>query len=259
MKFKLLNYIVLTTVLVILGLSFWCNLSWFFIFIPIIFWFFIVSIASFNIQWNFFLKSISKGNSEGNKIALTFDDGPHPELTPKVLELLEKYNAKATFFCIGKNVKANPEVLQLIDFKKHTIGNHSFSHSKKIDFNDKKNWLEEINSTDLEIQKIISKKPEFFRPPFGVTTPHLAKAIGETQHKVIGWNVRSFDTVSNQTSEKVVERILKKVKPGSIILLHDHLPGIILILEQLLPALQKRNFKFVTVDELINCKPYESN
>ena len=259
MKFKLLNYIILTSILIILGLSFWCNLKWVFIFIPITLWLLIVSISSFHIQWNFFLKSISNGNPERNEIVLTFDDGPHPEFTPKVLELLEKYNAKATFFCIGKNVKANPEILQLIDFQNHTIGNHSFSHSKKIDFNDKKKWLEEINSTDWEVQKILGKKPKFFRPPFGVTTPHLTKAVQETNHKVIGWNVRSFDTVSNQTSEKVVERILKKVKPGSIILLHDHLPGIIPILEQLLPALQNRNFTFVTVDELINYEPYESN
>lgn len=258
MNFRLLNYIVLISILIILGLIFGCDLNWVFIFIPILFWFLIVSVASFNIQWNFFLQSISKGNSKGNQIALTFDDGPNPEFTPKVLELLQKYEAKASFFCIGKNVKAHPEILKLIDLQNHTIGNHSFSHSSKIDFNDKKAWLEEINSTDLVIQKTIVKKPNFFRPPFGVATPHLAKAIQETQHKFIGWDVRSFDTVPKHTPEKVVDRILKKVRPGSIILLHDHLQNIVPILEQLLPALQKRNFKFVTIDELINYEPYES-
>lgn len=258
MKFKIFNLAILMSILIILGLILKYDLSLIYIVIPIVVWILIVAIASFNIRWNFFLKSISNGNPEGNKIALTFDDGPHPEFTPKVLELLEKHNAKATFFCIGKNVKTSPEIIQLIDYKNHTIGNHSFSHSNRIDFNDKNGWLEEVNSTDLAIQKIIGKKPKFFRPPFGVTTSHLAKAIQETNHKVIGWNVRSFDTVSNQTPEKIVERILKKVKSGSIILVHDHLPGIIPILEQLLPELQKRNFKFVTVDELINSKPYET-
>lgn len=234
------------------------DLNLIYIFIPFTIWLSVVSISSFNIQWNFFLKSISKGNSEGNQIVLTFDDGPHPEFTFKVLELLEKFNAKATFFCIGKNIKNHPEILLQINKNQHIIGNHSYSHSSKIDFNDKKGWLEEINSTDLEIHKIIGQKPKIFRPPFGVTTPHLANAIRETKHKVIGWNVRSFDTVSNQNSDKIVKRILSKTKPGSIILLHDHLPGIIPILEQLLPELQKRNFKFVTVDELINSKPYET-
>lgn len=258
MKFKVFNSTILTSILIILGLILKCNLDWAYIFIPIIIWLFIVSVASFNIQWNFFLKSISKGNSDGNKIALTFDDGPHPEFTPKVLELLEKYNAKATFFCVGKNIKKHPEILLKIFQNQHIIGNHSFSHSTKIDFNDKQGWLDEMNSTDIEIQRIIGKKTLFFRPPFGVTTPHLANAIQKTKHKVIGWNVRSFDTVANHNSDKIVKKILAKTKSGSIILLHDHLPGIVPILEQLLPELQKRNFTFVTVDELINSKPYET-
>lgn len=258
MNFKIFNFIILTLILIISGLIIWCNLNWIYIFIPFIIWLIIVPIASFNIQWNFFLESISKGNTEGNKIALTFDDGPHPEFTPKVLELLEKFNAKATFFCIGNNVENHSEILTEIHEKGHTVGNHSYSHSNKIDFNNLEGWLEEIISTDLAIQYTITQKPLFFRPPFGVTTPHLAKAISETNHKIIGWNVRCFDTVSNQNPDKIVKRILHKTKSGSIILLHDHIPKIVPILEQLLPELQKRNFNFVTVDELINSKPYET-
>lgn len=255
MKFSIFNSVILISILIIIGWMFNYDLSWIYILIPIIVWLLVTSFASFNIQWNFFLKSIFKGTTEKNQIALTFDDGPHPEFTPKVLELLEKHNAKGTFFCIGKNIQKHPEVLQEIAQKGHSIGNHSFSHSPLIDFNDKRKWLQEIYKTDEEIYKTIGKKSEFFRPPFGVTTPHLAKAIRKTQHQVIGWNVRSFDTVSHQTPEKIIKRILSKTNPGSIILLHDHLPGIIPILEQLLPELQKRNFNFVTVDELIN---YES-
>lgn len=258
MKFKIINFIILISILILSGLILKYNLNWIYIFIPIIIWLLIVSIASFNIQCNFFLNFISKGNPEGNKIALTFDDGPHPEFTPKVLVLLEKFNAKATFFCIGENVENYSDVLIKISENQHTIGNHSYTHSNKIDFNNKDGWLDEIISTDLAIQYTINKIPRFFRPPFGVTTPHLAKAINATNHLVIGWNVRSFDTVQNHTPERIVSRILKQIKPGSIILLHDHIPKIIPILEQLLPELQKRNFNFVTVDELINSKPYET-
>ncbi len=174
-----------------------------------------------------------------------------------MLDLLKKYNAQVTFFCIGQNIRQYPHILSRIHNEGHTIGNHSFSHSKTIDFNNTQNWLKEIKNTDSEVFKIIGKKPRFFRPPFGVTTPHLSKAIKETNHTVIGWSIRSFDTVPNNTPEKVVQRILKKVKSGSIILLHDHLPNIIPILEQLLPELQKRNFTFATVDELINSDSYE--
>src|SRR5690606_17565462 len=148
MKFKIFNSIILISILIISGLIFQFNLNWVYIFTPFSIWIIVVSLASFNIQWNFFLKSISKGKPEENKIALTFDDGPNPEFTPKVLELLNQFNAKATFFCIGKNIKSYPEIIQLINSQNHTIGNHSFSHSNKIDFNNKSGWLYEINSTD---------------------------------------------------------------------------------------------------------------
>ena len=111
MKFQILNSMVLVTILIL-----WAGMvkhDWpgVYILFPLILWAIVVPLGSFNIQWNFFLNAISKGNPAGNKIALTFDDGPHPEYTPRVLELLEKYDAKASFFCIGKKVKKHPEVL----------------------------------------------------------------------------------------------------------------------------------------------------
>lgn len=250
MKFQILNSIVLVTILILLGGMAKYDWPGVYILFPLILWAIVVPPGSFNIQWNFFLNAISKGNPAGNKIALTFDDGPHPEYTPRVLELLEKYDAKASFFCIGKKVKKHPAVLQEIHLKGHNIGNHSFSHGYWIDFNGKNSWLREIDFTDREIEKVIGRKPRFFRPPFGVTTPHLAKAIRKRHHRVIGWNLRSFDTVKNPNL--VVDKILKNVSPGSILLLHDHLPGILTILEQLLPELLARNFTFVTLEELID-------
>lgn len=256
MKFQQFNYLTIIVLILLLGFILGYNLSWVSVLILMIFWILVVLISSFNVQWNFFLSAISKANTSTRKIALSFDDGPHPELTPMVLELLKQYNAKATFFCIGKNIDAHPEILQLIYNQNHTIGNHSFTHSKFIDFNGENDWFEELISTDHEIHKIIGKNPRFFRPPYGVTTPHLAKALKKTGHTAIGWNVRSFDSVSAQNPERVVSRILNRTKPGSIILLHDHLPQILPILEQLLPELRKRNFTFVTIDELIDYGPY---
>lgn len=255
MKFKILNILITFSILIISGLIIWWNLSWTFIFVPILIWISTVSISSFHIQWNFFLYSINKGNLSGNKIALTFDDGPHTEFTPKVLDLLEKYNAKATFFCIGKNVKNHPDILKKIYENGHSIGNHSFTHSNKIDFSNKYGWLKEIESTDFEIQNIIGKKPRFFRPPFGVTTPHLAKALKISGHINIGWNIRTYDTVSNDI-ERIVSKVLKKTRLGSIVLMHDSHENIIPLLEQLLVGLERKNYTFVTVNELIDEKPY---
>lgn len=257
MKFQILNSVVLVTILILLGCMAKYDLSGTYILFPLILWVVIVSVSSFHVQWNFFLNAVSKGSSTENKIALTFDDGPHPNYTSCVLDLLEKHGAKATFFCIGKKLKKHPEVLQEIHLKGHSIGNHSFSHAYFIDFSEKNKWIREINRTDKEIERVTDKKPRFFRPPFGVTTPHLAKAIRKTGHTVVGWNVRSFDSLKNP--HQVVEKVLNEAKPGSIILLHDHLPGIIPILEELLPKLRSRNFTFVTIDELIVSEPHESN
>jgi len=214
-----------------------------------------IALASSQIQWNFFLSAIHSGQASGNKISLTFDDGPHPVYTPQVLDFLKTQDAKATFFLIGKNVKQYPYLVERIVKEGHTIGNHSYSHSKTIDFKSKNNWLKELNETDSEIQKITGKQPRFFRPPFGVTTPHLASAIEKTKHLVIGWNVRSFDTTKT-SPEKINRKILAQTKSGSIILLHDRHENIVPILEQLLPELASKSYTFVTVNELIDEKSY---
>ena len=250
MKFQLLNFLVLLTILLLLGGIAKFDWPFFYVVFPVFLWFIAVSLAASHIRWNFFLRAVSKGNSSGKKIALTFDDGPHPKYTPAVLELLEKYQAKASFFCIGKKVKHYPEILQKMHSLGHSIGNHSFSHSYFIDFNSTNRWKEEIEFTDLEIEKAIGQKPVFFRPPYGITTPELARAVRKTGHVVVGWNIRSFDTFKKP--EQVIKKVLKQAKSGSIILLHDHRPEIVPILENLLPELLSRNFTFVTVEELID-------
>lgn len=255
MKFNVFSAIILSLILIALGLIWNSNLNSNFIFLPIIIWLIFVSIASSKIQWNFFLTAIHSGKTSEPKIALTFDDGPHPVYTPQVLDFLKQNKIKASFFCIGKNVKDFPHLVKRILDEGHTIGNHSFTHSKTIDFKNKKSWIEEIEKTDLEIEKIGGMKPQFFRPPYGVTTPHLASALKRTQHLVIGWNVRSFDTSSKNPS-KTVRKICKKIRPGSIVLLHDRHENILPILEQLLPKIRDKNFTFVTVNELIHGEPF---
>ncbi len=203
-------------------------------------------------SWKLFLKGFtSKTNIQTKKIAITFDDGPNPKYTPIVLQLLKDYEAKASFFCIGRQVEKNPEILKLIYDESHDIGNHSYTHSNTIDFKSTEGWLEELKHTDQAIFKVIGEKPTLFRPPFGVTTPHLAKAIKVTGHQVIGWNIRPFD-MAIKYREVILKRILKQVKPGSIVLLHDKHEHIEFVLEQLLQFLKKQNYEMVTINELIN-------
>lgn len=216
----------------------------------------VIAWGAFNIQGNFFLKAIHRGDTANRQIALTFDDGPHPVYTPQVLNLLDQYNAGATFFCIGRNVEQHPEAVKQICAAGHMVGNHSFTHAHAIDFHSQAKWLEELRQADAAIARAIGSTPRFFRPPYGVTTPHLAKAIKVTGHTVIGWRVRPYDTLKSRSPEYVARAVLRKVEPGDIILLHDTHDRVVPILEQLLPELEKRRFTMVTAEKLIQQHAY---
>ncbi|TEB41353.1 polysaccharide deacetylase family protein, partial [Flavobacterium circumlabens] len=134
----------------------------------------------------------SNPSEKEKKIALTFDDGPGP-FTVEVLELLKKYNANATFFCIGKNIENHPEIVKQIIEEGHLVGNHSYSHSKFFDFYNAAAITKELQKTDSLLEKFTPGKVKFFRPPYGVTTPSIRRALKITGHQVIGWNIRSLD------------------------------------------------------------------
>ena len=210
--------------------------------------------GSLTIQSGYFVKAYCSGNSQ-NQIALTFDDGPHPA-TLQVLQLLEKYQAKATFFCIGKQIEKHPDIFKKIIENGHTVGNHSYSHSNYFGFFSTEKVKNELNLTDTLIKMHFGKKPLFFRPPFGVTNVHIMLALKKTKHFTIGWNIRSLDTII-KSEESILKRILKRLKPGSIILLHDTSQKTVNVLEQLLIHLHHENYEMVSVDALLKIQAYE--
>ncbi|RED24986.1 peptidoglycan/xylan/chitin deacetylase (PgdA/CDA1 family) [Flavobacterium cutihirudinis] len=228
---------------------------WLFVLIVLI-WIGINAFGSARISSNYHVKAFCNNPLETEKkIALTFDDGPS-EFTLEVLELLKKYNAKATFFCIGKNIEKHPEILKQVIAEGHLVGNHSYSHSKFFDFYNAKKITEELHNTDALLEKFTLKKINFFRPPYGVTTPSIRRALKVTGHKVIGWNIRSLDG-GTKNQDLILSRIKKRVSPGGIVLLHDTAPHSVLVLEQFLQFLQQNQYEVVSVEELLNLKAYE--
>ncbi len=210
--------------------------------------------ASMNIQFDFYLKSHSKGPGVAKRVAITFDDGPHPEHTRMVLDILDSFSVKATFFCIGKNAESHPDVLKCIDEKGHIIGNHSYVHQTWLDFMPPFVIKNDLLKTNQLIIDAIEKEPLLFRPPFGVTTPSMALALKSLKMECIGWNNRSFDTIA--TNELIMKRIMKNLKSGDIILLHDILPKHKEVLPRIIRAIKDASFEIVPLDQLLDVKAY---
>ncbi len=213
-------------------------------------------IGSSNIQLNYFTHSYCNAITESKEISLTFDDGPDPEITPRLLELLKENNIKATFFCIGSKVKAEDTIINEIHNAGHIIGNHTYYHSKFFDLFSASRMVNEINFTNNLIYKTIGKTPLLFRPPYGVTNPMLKRALSRTKLISIGWSLRSLDTVKKESA--VIEKLKSKTKPGDIVLFHDTVPDIVSVVRNYIQWLNENNFKIVSLNNLINVPAYEN-
>lgn len=149
------------------------------------------------------------------ELYLTFDDGPHETATPFVLDQLKGFNAKATFFCLGKNVKNYPEIYKRILNEGHTTGNHTFDH-----LNGWKTKNSLYVSNVEEAATYIDTK--LFRPPYGKISPFVSKILrNQFQYKIIMWNILSGDFDEKLSPEKCMQNVLLNAKPGSIIVFHD--------------------------------------
>ena len=151
-----------------------------------------------------------------NKIFLTFDDGPTPEITNWVVDELKKHNAKATFFCIGNNIQKHPDIYQNLIKDGHSVGNHTFDHLNGWGNNNRK-YIENV----LLAENFINTKPKLFRPPYGKIKPSQATKLRKLGYKIIMWDVLSADFDNEITPEKCLQNVLSNVKSGSIIVFHD--------------------------------------
>ncbi len=160
--------------------------------------------------------------SDNKIIYLSFDDGPHPEITPWVLEVLKAYNAKATFFCVGENITKYPEIFQQLLTEGHSFGNHTYNHLKgwktSADM-----YLENVLKAENVIQKFSAsnRKRKLFRPPYGKIKASQVKRLQLLNYKIVMWDSLSGDFDENISAESCFQNVLKITKAGSIIVFHD--------------------------------------
>lgn len=256
LKRRVVNPIALVLLLTLAVSAFFIQMPWWVFALVILVWFLITVCGSFFVGWDYHLKSLHRNKkSSGNWVSITFDDGPNPEFTPKVLKLLKEYNAKATFFCIGQQAENYPEILKQILSEGHSVGNHTYSHSKSFGFFDTEKVMAELEATQSKIQTMIGRQIKLYRPAFGVTNPQIEKAVKNLGLHSIGWSVRSLDTTF-RSEKSVLKRITAQVSKGDIILLHDTSEKSVAVLERLLVFLREENLESVPVERLLEIEAY---
>jgi peptidoglycan/xylan/chitin deacetylase (PgdA/CDA1 family) len=210
------------------------------------------------LKFKFFVSAYSRGDSTVRCVALTFDDGPDPAATRDLLELLKSHHIKAAFFPIGRKIRDCSEIIKQIDREGHILGNHTFRHVWWTNFLFSGPLDRELRLAQEAIQMTVGKVPAYFRPPMGLTNPHLKKALKKNDLSVVGWDIRTFDTTAN--NEKVIKRVLKKIRNGSIIALHDtgRTPAdLVRLIDELVTQIKQREYTFAGLDELTGIKPYQ--
>ena len=223
---------------------------------------FVSAVLTFLLLFRFFVfpsaaevKVYRSVETEKKQIALTFDDGPHPTLTPKILEILARYHVPATFFMVGQNVLNYPEAARAVIDAGHEVGNHTFTHPHIASLNEQA-IFEEIGRCEDALEELCEYRPHILRTPQGVLTPSLEKCLLEEDYILVLWSLDTRDW-DNKSTDAIVRSVLDGVKSGDIILMHDYIgynsktPE---ALETIIPELLSLGYEFVTVSELLGVR-----
>lgn len=193
MLLELINYLLVLTVLNVLIPTFFARL------------------LHYNVLW--------KGKAEGRYVVLTFDDGPDPIYTEKVLDILDKYNVKACFFMVGEKVLKYPDVAKQVVKRGHEIGIHAFRHNLRFIINPLVTRKELLKAFDA-VKRVTGVSPEYARPPWGCLNPFFYRESRRLNYKVVLWSFMSWDW-GRTTADYITKRVLSRVKDGSILIFHD--------------------------------------
>ena len=221
----------------------------------------IFAIGIKNMRMQFFGKVYFHISKRSNKIAITFDDGPDPNLTHDIINVLKKHNIKATFFIIANQAEQHADIVKKCFDEGHTIACHDLKHSVFSNFRTTAPLLRDISKAQHVIERIIGRKPLLYRPPVGLMNPHVLKALHKLNMQCIGWSKSAGDAGNRRISK--IYRINTLSGQGEVILLHDTLPNpkykqeILNQLEKLCCSIKDQNLEAVSINEMFNIQAYE--
>jgi len=253
MNFRQSSGIFVGLLILFAGCVYFFHLTWWLLLIPLMIYISKLVFGAIFIEQNFYLTSTNSLYDKlipGNEtsVCLTFDDGIHPEFTPRVLDILKKEQINAMFFIIGINIRGNEAILLRIKEEGHQIGNHSDTHDLWFDLKSSADMKKNILKMNERVGAIIGKEyiPVYFRPPYGVTNPNLAKAIKDIGLISVGWNLRSMDTVA-KSKKQLLETLKSQTRSGSIVLLHDRCEITVNTLTDYIAFCKTQGFTFTTL------------
>jgi peptidoglycan/xylan/chitin deacetylase (PgdA/CDA1 family) len=219
----------------------------------------LVLYATFGVLWpqcGMYGSALARGKAGARRVALTFDDGPHPVTTRAVLELLRAHDARATFFLLGHKVELHPDVVRVISAAGHTLGIHGFQHDRLFSFRSPRYTRQQVERTRQAIARACGATTSLFRPPVGFASYRTFRGAEQAAARIIAWSVRSLDGLRGADPARVARRVIARLEDGAIVLLHDaaerddFTPASIAALPEILRALRERGLAAVGVDEL---------
>jgi peptidoglycan-N-acetylglucosamine deacetylase len=220
-------------------------------------YFVVAALGVFKPQLQMYTEIAWRGSRKRAEVALTFDDGPQPEHTRRILAILQRAGVKATFFVIGRKVDEHPEVAAEIVKQGHAIALHGHGHDRLLALRTAGRVVDDLLKTQEAVRKATGQVPMLFRPPVGITSPRIDEAVRKLGLTTVAWSVKGMDGIAGARADKVAWRIARKVRPGSIVLMHDALersdgePASVAALPAVLAAIHEKGLKVVPLEELL--------
>jgi len=220
----------------------------------------LVALGTFLPRWSIHAPCLCEVRTNAPLLALTFDDGPHPTHTRTVLDALDLYGAKATFFVIGEKAAREPDLVGEIARRGHQVENHSWGHGSFFPLQTRKTMARELERASALVERHTGRGPRWLRPPFGVVSPPIVRGIRGSGLDLCGWSAAARDGVPWRTRRGALERLVRGIAPGAILALHDapqrgdRAPATVEILEALLVEIAQRGMRSVTLDALASSR-----